>query len=410
MDDPTLEDSPQDAAFRAEVRAFLDAHATLRHGTDRTTLLSTDTSLEAELHHIAACRDWQRTLFDHGWAGITWPTEYGGRGGTQQQAKIFAQEELRYEVTNNALSIGLQMVGPTLLDHADDDQKQRFLPSMLRGEHLWCQLFSEPGAGSDLAGLATRAELDGDEYVVNGQKVWTSSAHVADWGMMLARTDWDVPKHRGISYFLVDMRSPGIEVRPLRQITGFAHFNEVFLTDVRVPAANLVGGPGNGWRVAMTTLANERNMIGSGSGISFDSILELARRLGGAEDPVLRQELARSYTRFHLVAWLAGRARVRAQRGDHLGPEASVLKLLASQKVELDGDLVMALQGAGGMLRLEDAPFDGMWQSYFLNQWSVRIGGGTEQIQRNVLGERVLGLPAETREDKTLPFRDVPRN
>ncbi|MEY3361012.1 MAG: hypothetical protein RL531_731 [Actinomycetota bacterium] len=410
MDDPTLEDSPQDAAFRAEARAFLAAHATLRHGTDRTTLLSTDTSLDAELAHIGSCRAWQRTLFDNGWAGITWPAEYGGRGGTQQEAKIFAQEELRYEVTNNALSIGLQMVGPTLLDHADDDQKERFLPPMLRGEHLWCQLFSEPGAGSDLAGLTTRAELDGDEYVVNGQKVWTSSAHVADWGMMLARTDWDVPKHRGISYFLVDMRSPGIEVRPLRQITGFAHFNEVFLTDVRVPAANLIGGPGNGWRVAMTTLANERNMIGSGSGISFDSILDLARSSGGAQDPVLRQELAHSYTRFHLVAWLAGRARVRAQRGDHLGPEASVLKLLASQKVALDGDLVMALQGAGGMLRLDDAPFDGMWQSYFLNQWSVRIGGGTEQIQRNVLGERVLGLPPEARDDKTLPFRDVPRN
>jgi alkylation response protein AidB-like acyl-CoA dehydrogenase len=410
MDDPTLEDSPQDAAFRAEVRAFLGAHATLRHGTDRTTLLSTDTSLEAELRHIATCRAWQRTLFDNGWAGITWPSEFGGRGGTQQQAKIFAQEELAYEVTNNALSIGLQMVGPTLLDHADDDQKERFLPPMLRGEHLWCQLFSEPGAGSDLAGLTTRAERDGDEYVVNGQKVWTSSAHVADWGMMLARTDWDVPKHRGISYFLVDMRSPGIEVRPLRQITGFAHFNEVFLTDVRVPAANRLGGPGNGWRVAMTTLANERNMIGSGSGISFDSILDLARAMGGDRDPALRQELAHSYTRFHLVAWLAGRARVRAQRGDHLGPEASVLKLLASQKVALDGDLVMALQGAGAMLRLGDAPFDGMWQSYFLNQWSVRIGGGTEQIQRNVLGERVLGLPAEARDDKTLPFRDVPRN
>ena len=398
------------AAFRSEVRAFLEAHASLRHGTDRTTLLSTDTSLEAELHHIEACRSWQRTLSEHGWAGITWPQEYGGRGGSQQQAKIFAQEELRYEVTNNALSIGLQMVGPTLLDHADEEQKQRFLPAMLRGEHLWCQLFSEPGAGSDLAGLTTRADLDGDEYVVTGQKVWTSSAHVADWGMMLARTDWDVPKHRGISYFLVDMRSPGIEVRPLRQITGFAHFNEVFLDQVRVPAANLVGGAGNGWRVAMTTLANERNMIGSGSGISFDSILELARSSGAAGDPRLRQELARSYTRFHLVAWLAGRARVRAQRGDHLGPEASVLKLLASQKVALDGDLVMALQGAGGMLRLDDAPFDGMWQSYFLSQWSVRIGGGTEQIQRNVLGERVLGLPGEARDDKVLPFREVPRN
>jgi alkylation response protein AidB-like acyl-CoA dehydrogenase len=160
----------------------------------------------------------------------------------------------------------------------------------------------------------------------------------------------------------------------------------------------------------MTTLANERNMIGSGSGISFDSILDLARALDGTEDPILRQELAKSYTRFHLVAWLAGRARTRAQRGDHLGPEASVLKLLASQKVALDGDLVMALQGAGGMLSVDDAPFDGMWQSYFLSQWSVRIGGGTEQIQRNVLGERVLGLPAEARTDKTLPFKDVPRN
>ena len=302
------------------------------------------------------------------------------------------------------------MVGPTLLEHASEEQKLKFLPEMLRGEALWCQLFSEPGAGSDLAGLTTRAELDGDEYLVNGQKVWTSSAHVADWAMMIARTDWEVPKHRGISYFLVDMRSPGIEVRPLVQITGFAHFNEVFLTDVKVPAANLVDQPGNGWRVANTTLSNERSMIGSGSGISFQSILELAHTLGRGDDPLVRQELAHSYTRFHLVSWLAGRARARASRGDHLGPEASVLKLLASQKMAADGDLVMALQGAGGMLKLEDAPFDGMWQSYFLNQWSVRIGGGTEQIQRNVLGERVLGLPSENRPDKVLPFKDVPRN
>ncbi len=410
MDDPKNLDSGEDAEFRAEAREFLSAHAALRKGTDRTTLLSTDASREAELAHIAAARAWQRTLFDHGWAGITWPKIYGGRGGTREQAKIFAEEELRYEVNTGALSIGLQMVGPTLLEHASEEQKLKFLPEMLRGEALWCQLFSEPGAGSDLAGLTTRAELDGDEYLVNGQKVWTSSAHVADWAMMIARTDWDVPKHRGISYFLVDMRSPGIEVRPLVQITGFAHFNEVFLTDVKVPASNLVDQPGNGWRVANTTLSNERSMIGSGSGISFQSILELAHSLDRGDDPLVRQELAHSYTRFHLVSWLAGRARARASRGDHLGPEASVLKLLASQKMAADGDLVMALQGAGGMLKLEDAPFDGMWQSYFLNQWSVRIGGGTEQIQRNVLGERVLGLPSENRPDKVLPFKDVPRN
>jgi alkylation response protein AidB-like acyl-CoA dehydrogenase len=209
----------------------------------------------------------------------------------------------------------------------------------------------------------------------------------------------------------VDMRSPGIEIRPLRQITGHAHFNEVFLTDVRIPAANVVGGANKGWGVAQTTLGNERQMIGGcGSGIGFKSLLALAQRCGRTDEAVIRQELAKSYTRFELINWMGQRAKARAKAGLPPGPEASLLKLMASQRVELDGSLVLALEGADGMLLGADAPADGTYQQLFLNQWSVRIGGGTEQIQRNVIGERVLGLPGEARPDKTLPFRDLPRN
>jgi alkylation response protein AidB-like acyl-CoA dehydrogenase len=407
------EETAAEEAFRVEVRAFLEAHAQLRQGFgDRTiTLGSTDPSKEAEDEHIRRCRAWQRTLFENGWAGITWAPEYGGRGGTGREARIFAQEEVKFDVSAAVFAIGTQMVGPTIMAHGTDEQKQFFLPKMLSGDHIWCQLFSEPGAGSDLAGMTTTAVRDGDEFVVNGQKVWTSGAHFADYAMLLARTDWDVPKHRGITYFLVDMRTPGIEVRPLRQITGFAHFNEVFLTDVRIPADAVLGGLNNGWMVAQTTLANERNMIGSGgTGINFNAILRLARECGVTDDPTFRQELASCYTRFELLKWLGLRARARAAAGAKLGPEASVMKLFVSQRIARDGDLVLAMEGAHGMLRNDDAIQNGMWQQVFLNQWSIRIGGGTEQIQRNVLGERVLGLPGDIRVDKDVPFRQLRRN
>jgi alkylation response protein AidB-like acyl-CoA dehydrogenase len=303
------------------------------------------------------------------------------------------------------------MVGPTIMAHGTDEQKAYFLPRMLSGDDIWCQLFSEPGAGSDLAGMTTSAMRDGETFIVNGQKVWNSGAHYADYGMLLARTDWDVPKHRGITYFLVDMHTPGIEVRPLRQMTGHAHFNETFLTDVHVPAENLLGGLNNGWMVAQTTLANERNMIGSaGTGLSFNTILRLARECGVTDDPVLRQELAKCYTRFEILKWLGLRARARAAAGQKLGPEASVMKLFVSERVARDGDLVLAMEGPYGMLRDGDSVQHGMWQQVFLNQWGIRIGGGTEQIQRNLLGERVLGLPGDIRLDKDLPFRELPRN
>jgi alkylation response protein AidB-like acyl-CoA dehydrogenase len=407
------EETAADEALRTEVRAFLERHAQLRQGFgDQTiTLGATDTSKEAEHAHIERCRAWQRTVFENGWAGITWPTEYGGRGGNPRQARLYAAEEVKFDVSAAVFQIGIQMVGPTIMAHGTDEQKAFFLPKMLSGDHIWCQLFSEPGAGSDLAGMTTTAMRDGDEFVVNGQKVWTSGAHYSDYAMLLARTDWDVPKHRGITYFLLDMRTPGIEVRPLRQITGHAHFNEVFLTDVRVPAENLLGGLNNGWMVAQTTLANERNMIGSGgTGITFSAILRLARECSATEDPEFRQELAKCYTRFEILKWLGQRARARAAAGQRLGPEASVMKLFVSQRIARDGDLVLAMEGPYGMLRNEDTIQNGMWQQVFLNQWSIRIGGGTEQIQRNVLGERVLGLPGDIRVDKDVAFRQLPRN
>jgi alkylation response protein AidB-like acyl-CoA dehydrogenase len=230
-------------------------------------------------------------------------------------------------------------------------------------------------------------------------------------GILLARTNWDVPKHRGISYFLVDMQSPGVDARPLKQITGHAHFNETFLTDVRIPADNVLGDVDDGWRVTLTTLMNERTMIGGGGGgMNFKAINDLARDHGVTDDPVMRQELAKSYTRFELVKWLGQRARAAAKSGRPPGPESSVIKLMVSQRVALDGDLLMAIEGAGGMLMDGDAPAAGSWQQVFLSQWSIRIGGGTEQVQRNVMGERVLGLPGDIRVDKDRPFKDVPRN
>jgi len=404
-----FEESAEEAAFRAEVRAWLREHAKPRvAGQDpEHFFLAGDPDPAAERAHIAECKAWQRTLYEAGWAGITWPEEFGGRGAPGWQQRIFNEEQARFDVAAGVFSVGIGMAGPTIIAYGTREQQERFLPAMLRGDEIWCQLFSEPGAGSDLAGLRTRAVRDGDEWVVNGQKVWTSGAHYSDFGLLLARTNVDVPKHRGITAFLVDMRSPGIDVRPLRQITGVAHFNEVFLGDVRVPDAHRLGPEGDGWRVAQVMLANERLLIGGGGGrVGFRDLMTLAQRCGVNDDPRLRQELARSYTRLQILKWLGWRARSRKDQG--LGPEASVLKLAASRRQELDGNLVMALQGAPGMLYGPDALNKGYWQQMFLMQWSSRIGGGTEQIQRNVIGERVLGLPSDVRVDKDVAFRDLP--
>jgi len=402
-----FDESAEDAAYRAEAHAWLSAHATLKDPAKSTPMSMGESDPEAEREHVRQSKAWQRTLFDGGWAGITWPKEYGGRGATPMEAIIFGQEQARFDVPTSVFAQGIGMAGPTIMAHGTDAQKERFLETMLRGDEVWCQLFSEPGAGSDLASLATSAVRDGDEFVVNGQKVWTSSAQFSDWGILLARTDVDVPKHRGITYFLVDMTTPGIDVRPLRQATGASHFNEVFLTDVRIPADNVVGPVNGGWGVTMTTLTNERTLIGSGVGVgdAFGDIVRLARQYGRSDDPLTRQDLAATYIRLQLLKYLGWRIQTAISRNQQPGPESSVLKLGLSHHLSLTGDLVMELQGPRATL-LDYADADsGPWGLQFLSQWASKLGGGTEQIQRNIIAERVLGMPRDTPVDKDIPFR-----
>jgi alkylation response protein AidB-like acyl-CoA dehydrogenase len=404
-----FDDTPEEAAFRAEARAFVAAHA-----PDPSAFAHLwpprDLDDERDRQFVDAGRAWQRTRYDHGYAGLAWPAEFGGRGLPTALESVFNEEEGDAFLLSGIFAVGIGMVGPTIIAHASDDQKRQFLDPLLRGEQVWCQLFSEPGAGSDLAALGTRAVRDGDEWVVRGQKVWTSHAHYADWGILLARTDVDAPKHRGITCFLLDMRTEGIEVRPLRQATGSAEFNEVFFDDVRIPDACRVGTAGDGWRVAMTTLTSERASIGANTGMyPIDEVVGLARACGVADDPRTRQALVDFYIRVQLMTYLGYRVRTAMTNGAEPGPESSVMKLLMSRHQEQSGNLFLSLQGAQGMLDMDDAIADGLWQGYFLYQWASRIGGGTDQVQRNIVGERVLGLPPEPRADKGVPWRDLPR-
>jgi alkylation response protein AidB-like acyl-CoA dehydrogenase len=383
-----------DEAFRAEARAWLAEHApATRAQIDAAT---------TDRERFEASRAWQRTLFDGGWAGITWPVEYGGRGGTARQASIFAEEQTRVRVSSGFVASTVGMVGPTLLRFGSDEQRTRYLKPLLRADEVWCQLFSEPVAGSDLANLATRAELDGDHYVVNGQKVWTSNAHLCDFAILLARTDFDAPKHRGISFFLVDLHTPGIEVRPLRQITGAAHFNEVFLTDVRIPVDNVVGEVNGGWGPARTVLAHEASGIGGGNAAAAGSaaLIELAQKTGGNTDPLLRQRLARAYSRETIQGYLAQRLKTSMQAGGAPAVDGSVMKVLWAEARRERAEIGVALLGAAGALH-DDWPFA------LLEQFGGTIGGGTSEVHRNMIGERVLGLPAEPRVDRDATYREL---
>ncbi len=404
-----FDDTPEEAAYRAEARAWLEQHAKLRTDDTRQGGGMSDAYSEEEARHVKESKEWQATLADHGWAGITWPAEYGGRGGTSLQQRAFLQEQAKFDVPAGVFAQGIGMAGPTIIAHGSEWQKERFLRPMLRGDEVWCQLFSEPGAGSDLAGLQTKAVRDGDEFVVNGQKVWTSSAHYSDWGILLARTDPDVPKHRGITYFLLDMRTPGIEIRPIKQITGTAHFNEVFLTDVRIPVENVVGEVNNGWAATMTTLTNERTLIAGGGGDTFGELLRFARRFDRTGDPVVRQELAATYIALEVQKYLGWRSQTALSQGRAPGPESSVAKLGYSAIQERLGDIGPAIAGPYGTLMPTDDDDVESWNQRLLNQWSSRIGGGTDQVQRNIIGERVLGLPGDIRVDKNVPFNELPK-
>jgi alkylation response protein AidB-like acyl-CoA dehydrogenase len=399
-------DSPEEAAFRAEARAWLEQHATPRSaGVEATQSHHHDLA-----RHVQRCREWQAVLYEHGWAGITWPAQFGGRGASAIEAAIFAEEQARFDVATGSFAVSIGMVGPTLMAHGTPEQQTSHLGPILRGEEVWCQLFSEPGSGSDLASLATRAVRDGDHWVVNGQKVWTSMGQFADYGILLARTDPDAPKHAGITYFVVDMATPGIEVRPLVQMTGVAHFNETFLTDVRIPAENVLGEVNGGWTVAHTTLANERNFIGAGGSWSVEMLIDLAQRHGKAHDPVVRQRLADAECRAATLRYLGFRLRTAMSRKRMPGAEALTLKLAYARHWAKSADLAMAILGAGGMLWDDDAPAANVWGHNLLSQFAVRIGGGTDEIQANIIAERGLGLPREPDPTKGQPWKETARS
>jgi len=402
-----VQDTEAEAAFRAQVHDFLSAFAPAKDGPG-DYLAAYKAGRLSHADYIAAAKAWQRLLAEHGWAGITWPQEYGGRGGTGLDAAIFAEEEPAFGVYSGVFSVGMGMAGPAIMAHGTEEQKSHLLPAILSGEKVWCQLFSEPGAGSDLAGVSTRAVRTGNEWIVNGQKVWTSGAHDSDLGILLARTDLDVPKHRGMTFFLCDMDDPGIEIRPIPQMNGDAEFNEVFFTDVRVPHERVLGEVGQGWAVAMTTLASERLMMGGMRvGLAFDDLRQLAEQHGRTKDPAIRQALASAYIDLEIIRYLGMRVRVATSRGQEAGAAANVMKLFKAWQLKRISDTALRIQGAAGMLAGPDAPSDGAWQHHFLTSPSIRISGGSDEVQRNIIGERVLGLPPEPRFDKNVPFRQV---
>jgi len=399
--------------------------------------------IDAEFDPALSLIEWRTRLLDGGWAAPLWPADWFGRGFNQEQASVVA-EVFRERGVVPAASIGPRgLAAETILAHGSDDQKRRYLRPILTGEHAWCQLFSEPGSGSDLAGLSTKAERDGDGWRINGQKVWNTSAHHADFGILLARTNFDVPKHQGISYFLIDMRQPGVEVRPLKQMNGHASFNEVFMTDAHVPAHDLIGGEGNGWAVAATTLSYERQGFrrrhgqtgkAGGQGLVHkeyeqeilianepytwypqregrpDLVLKRAKETGAINDPVIRQEIAR----LHSLVKANELSRVRAADEQRAGsqqviPAGSIGKLAASVVARQAAHVHTLISGADAMLAGPDSAESGMIAETLISVPAISIAGGTDEIQKNIISERVLGMPKDIRSD-TGPFRDIKRN
>ncbi len=402
-------DTPDEAAFRAEARAWLEANAVPKGHPDDFSVGSFGDLDEGD--YVERARAWQRTLHDGGWAALTWPKAAGGQGQPPICQSIFNQEQADFGVTSGPFVIAIGMVGPTLLRHGTPEQQARFLPPMLRGDELWCQLFSEPGAGSDLAALSTRAVRDGDEWIVTGQKVWTSAVSRAAWGILLARTDPDATKREGITYFLLDMQTPGIEPRPLRQMTGDAHFAEVFLDEVRIPADRVVGEVHAGWTAAKTTLTAERGAIAGGStGVDASALIRLAQERGRTDDPLVRDALAAAHIRQEILRFLRYRTLTALSQGRRPGSEASIMKLAYAEHLSELTAAALAVQGPLATLDGDVLPARGMWSKRFLHSPSVHIAGGSDEIQRNIVGEQVLGLPREPSANRDVAFRDLVRS
>ena len=408
--------------FRTEVTTFLEANASLKaeekkfvwgQGPDNASLFR-EPDRDSEHEELAAAKGWRAKRYDAGLGWIGGPVEYGGRNLPNAYDRVYAELEGRYDIPNQSyFGIGLGMVAPTIKDHAHPDVRADLLPKMYRADLVGCQLFSEPGAGSDLAGLQTKAERDGDEWIISGQKVWTSGAHYSDVGEVITRTDPTMPKHRGLTAFVVNMRDPNIEIRPLRQMTGGASFNEVFFNEVRVPDTNRLGDVNDGWRVALTTLMNERASIGAGGSggggnIGFTRLREMVRHYGMDKDPVVRQELMKIWASAQVLRFSNQRAMDKIKAGQLPGPEMSTAKLALTENMRMTSKFVS--QVLGPKLIADSGEWGTYsWGGYVLGMPGMAIAGGSDETLRNIIGERVLGLPKEPGIDTTSPFTDIPK-
>ena len=395
-------DTPEEARFREEAASWLAENA------------PTDDAFRA-LSPLEQAKVWQKRKYDAGWACIGWAPDFGGRGASAIEEVIWRQEESQYDLPANFFLIGQGMIGPTLMAWATDEDKARFLPKLASGEEVWCQLFSEPAGGSDLAALRTRAERDGDDWVINGQKIWTSGAHYSDYGVIVVRTDPTVPKHKGLSYFYIDMKAPGVEIKPIKQLTGDSDFNEVYFTDVRVSDGQRLGEVGQGWQVSLTTLMNERAAIGGSFGqmdvslaMSVAAEVEIDGR-PALEDAAVRARIADWYVQEAGLKYTGYRSLTALSRGALPGPENSIGKLVGAPKMQAMSSYLMDLLGASGAIADEAlAAKAGMIQRAYMGAPGLRIAGGTDEIMANIIAERVLGLPQEPRLDKGIPFNEVP--
>jgi alkylation response protein AidB-like acyl-CoA dehydrogenase len=407
-------DTPAEAKFRTEVRQWLEANAKPKSATGFSAENPRFQRNEADA--LKAAKAWQAKKAAKGYARITWPKENGGLGGTPMQQVIYSQEESKFDVPSGFFEIGLGMCIPTVTHYASKDVAARYVKPALNGEEIWCQLFSEPSAGSDVAGLRTRAERDGTDWVINGQKIWTSGAHYSDFGILLTRTDPNAQKHKGLTMFYLSMKSPGVEVKPIKQMSGGANFNEVFFTNVRIPDAQRLGEVGAGWGVALTTLMHERLAVGGGQGGSGPDIKELialARETELEEGPAIRnaavrEKIAEWYVRGQGLKYTTYRTLTALSQGKVPGPEASIAKIVVAPKMQNLSSFAMDLEDMGGVMNGEEAAQHGAFQQSYMWAPGLRIAGGTDEILKNIIAERVLGLPADIRVDKDIPFNKLP--
>lgn len=395
-------DTPEEAAFRAEAASWLAANQL----TEREI---------RGLTQLDVAKLWQKRKYDAGWACIGWDKQYGGRGASAIERVIWDQEESKYNLPSRFFVIGQGMIAPTIMAWSTPDLCQRFLPRLASGEDVWCQLFSEPAGGSDLAALRTKAEQQGDEWVINGQKIWTSQAHYADYGLLVTRTDPHVPKHAGLTVFMIDMKAAGVDIKPIKQLTGESDFNEVYFTDLRVSDAWRLGDVGQGWQVSLTTLMNERLAIGGGGpGADVALALTIAQQVEingrpAIEDGAVRAKIADYHVQEAGLKYNGYRAISALSRGQLPGPENAIGKLVGAPKLQSVASFCMdLLENYGAVWDNENGLYDGLAQRSYMGAPGLRIAGGTDEIMTNIIAERVLGLPQDPRADKGIPFSEIP--